>query len=73
MPKYKVTYYREYEVETDCGENNAIGIADQKFADDVRETLFEDGGSRITDLFNFNVEIIKKNGEIKREIEESGE
>ena len=73
MPRYKITYYREYEVEENCSVNNAIGIADQKFADDVRETLFEQGRSRITDLFDFNVEIIKKNGEIKRKIEESGE
>ena len=68
MPKYKVTYYREYEVVDN--ERHAVGIADQKFTDDIRETLFEQGRSRITDLFNFKMEIIKKNGEIKGKIAE---
>jgi len=58
MPKYEVTYYRKYQVETN-NENDALGITDQTFSNDIRETLFEQGGSRITDLFNFNVEIIK--------------
>ena len=58
MPKYRITYYRQYEVETHT-ENDALGIADQNFANDIRETLFEQGGSRITDLFKFNIEIIK--------------
>ena len=66
MPKYEVTYYRKYQTETDCGEKEAIGITDQEFSDDIRKTLFERGGSRITDLFNFNVEKLKKNGELKR-------
>lgn len=70
MPRYKITYFREYEEKTD-NKNNALGITDQEFANDIRETLFEYGGNRITDLFKFKVEIIKKNGEIKKKIEES--
>jgi len=58
MRKYQITYYRRYEVETHT-ENDALGITDQNFANDIRETLFEHGGSRITDLFKFNIEKIK--------------
>ena len=58
MSKYSVTYYRQYEVK-DNDKNDALGIADQDFANDIRKTLFEQGGSRITDLFKFKVEKIK--------------
>ena len=68
MPKYKITYYREYEVEDN--EIHAVGIADQKFTDDIRETLLELGRSRIVDLFNFKTEKMKKNGVLKEKIAE---
>ena len=68
MPKYKITYYREYEVEDN--EIHAVGIADQKFTDDIRETLLEQGRSRIVDLFNFKTEKMKKNGVLKEKIAE---
>ncbi|MBA7517321.1 hypothetical protein ES705_09374 [subsurface metagenome] len=57
MSKYEVTYYRKYEVETDS-RNDAIGIADQNFANDIRGMLSESGSNKIMHLFKFKAEII---------------
>jgi len=69
MPKFQVIYYREYETKQDC-ENDALGITDQEFTDDIRKVLQELGKNKIVHLFKFKIEIIKKNGEIKRKIAE---
>jgi len=70
MPKYRITYSKSYKIETDSGENDAIGIADQEFTDDIREMLSESGSNKIMHLFKFKVEKIEKNGEIEKKIEE---
>jgi len=69
MPRYRVIYYREYEAKEDC-ENDALGITDQEFTNDVRKVLQRLGNNKIVHLFKFKIEIIKKNGETKRNIEE---
>jgi len=58
MPRYKITYFKSYKVETD-NENDAVGITDQAFTDDIREALSEGGKSKIHYIFNFNVQKIK--------------
>ena len=70
MSKYRITYYREYEIKEDC-ENHALGITDQEFTEDIRKVILELGNNKIVHLFKFKIEIIKKNGEIKKKIEES--
>jgi len=70
MPRYKVTYYREYETEVD-DENDALGITDQEFTNDIRKVISELGNNKIIHFFKFSIERIKKNGEIKRKIEKS--
>jgi len=68
MPRYKITYVKSYEVETDCGENDALEIADQEFMEDIREMLSKNGQSKIMYLFNWNVEKIKKKGVLRKKI-----
>ena len=59
MPRFQVTYYREYEVETHTS-SDAVGITDQTFTDDVREALSKGGSNKISYLFKFDVIKIKK-------------
>lgn len=59
MPKFQVTYYRQYEVKTDTS-NDAVGITDQTFTDDIREALSKGGSNKISYLFKFDVIKIKK-------------
>ncbi len=58
MPRYKVTYFKSYKVETD-NENEAVGITDQVFTDDIREMASDQGNSKIHQIFHFNVQKIK--------------
>ena len=58
MSKFQVTYYRQYEVETHT-KNDALGITDQNFTNDIREALDKEGTGKISFLFKFNVEKIK--------------
>ena len=58
MPKYKITYYREYEIETHTS-GDALGITDQSFTDDIRKTLIGRGIGKISYLFKFDIKIIK--------------
>ena len=58
MPKYRVTYYREYETKEDC-EAHALGITDQEFTNDIQKVLQKLGNNKIVHLFKFNTEIIK--------------
>ena len=60
MPKYRITYYRQYDVKEDT-ENDAIGIADQEFTNDIRKTLSELENNKIIHLFKLKIEKIKKN------------
>jgi len=72
MPRYKVTYIKEYEVNADS-RNDALGISDQGFTNDIREMLSEGGKNKISYLFNFKIEKIEKKGILKRKIEENKE
>ena len=58
MPRIQVTYFRQYEVEAD-NENDAVGITDQNFTDDIRKAFIKEGTGKISYLFKFNVEKIK--------------
>jgi len=59
MPRYRVTYFKQYKVETD-NENDAVGITDQNFTEDIRELASSQGNGKIHQIFNFNVQKIKK-------------
>lgn len=58
MPKFQVTYYRQYEIETRTS-GDAVGITDQTFTDDIRKTLSKEGTGKINYLFKFDVIKIK--------------
>ncbi len=58
MPRYKVTYFKSYKVETN-NENEAVGITDQSFTDDIREMVSSQGIGKIHQIFHFNVQKIK--------------
>jgi len=59
MPRYRITYYRQYEIETH-NENDAVGIIDQTFTEDIREVASSQGNGKIHQIFSFKVERIKR-------------
>ena len=58
MNRYKVTYYKEYQVETHT-KNDAVGITDQNFTNHIREMASSQGTGKIALIFKFKVEKIK--------------
>lgn len=72
MPGYKVTYIKEYEVNAD-NEGQSLEAADQRFTFDIREMLSRNGSGKISYLFNFKIEKMKKIRVLKRKIKESEE